>query len=109
MLESEIQKKLTDRLEALDLPWLHIPQGAYKSKRANHKTTKDFADVQFGYRGNVYQIEIGEKDGNAVRNKARKERQEAAGYKWQHHGGVRFYMVIGMDEMIYFMKKIGLL
>ena len=109
MIEKDIQDMLIDILKKKDLPYIHIPNRAFSKTSRGAACLKDFPDLQFAYNGYVYMIEIGLKDGNTARHKARKGRQKAVGEKWEYHGAVRFEMIFSFNELNVFINSIGLL
>jgi len=109
MIEKDIQDMLINILQKKDLPYIHIPNKAFSKYSRGAACLKDFPDIQFAYEGYIYMIEIGVKDGNTPRNKARKGRQKVVGEKWAYHGAVRFEMIFSYNELNNFINSIGLI
>lgn len=68
MTEKPLQDRYIELLQTLRVPYIHIPNRAFKGKYTPLKCLKDFPDLDFQFNGKRYMREFGIKG----RNKDRK-------------------------------------
>jgi hypothetical protein len=103
VIEKELAFFLEDFFNSLNIPWLHIPNKAYKGGRSLQ--LKNFPDYVFPYNGNVFMVELG----ITGRHTDRKTKQLSVMQRWSELGGVKFAMLFSKDGIIDQMKTWGLI
>ena len=82
----------------LNLPYLHIPNRAFRGTRASK--LKDFPDYLFAAFGGVYMVEFGTPGAHLDR----KERQVSVMENWKNHGGIKYAVITTREELVCQMK-----